>query len=49
MIYVQGHKRCSAVFIVSFEHISYLFLVFLFVFEQVIGSWKKKVSYQMGR
>ena len=31
MKYVQSHKRRSGVFIVSFEHISYLFLVFLFL------------------
>ena len=31
--------RCSGVFIVSFEHISHLFLVFLLLIEQVNVRW----------
>ena len=35
----QRHCRRSGVFIVNFEHISYLFLVSIVDFEQVNVSW----------
>ena len=37
----QGQGHCSGVFIVNFEHISHLVLVFLIAnFEQVIVDWE---------
>ena len=35
----RRHWRRSGIFIVNFERISYLFIVFLFEFEQVNVSW----------
>ena len=41
-------QRRSGVFLVNFEYISYLFLVFLIVdFEQLNVSWKALISSRM--
>ena len=35
----QRQWRCSGVFIVNFEHVSHLFLVFIANFEQLNARW----------
>ena len=41
----RRHWRCSGFFIVNFEHISHLFVVFLYpAFEQVNNSWVTTLS-----
>ena len=40
----RRHWRCSCVFIVNFEHISHIFPVSIFNFEQVNVSAKKGIN-----
>ena len=45
----RRHWRCTGVFIVNFEHVSYLFLVFLLLFEMLSGKLLDKQTHAQSK